>query len=73
MRTVVARRGAGARLQLTAWLEDVDEVCELLRSRGVVVLNGPVDRSWGKRTAASTDPSGVVWEIAHDLPVEPPR
>ncbi len=64
----VAPPGAGVRMQLTAWVDDVDGVCAVLRYRGVELLNGPVDRPWGKRTAAFADPSGVVWEIAQDLP-----
>ena len=63
--------GAGARMQLTSWVEDVDAVCALLRSRGVTLLNGPIDRPWGKRTAAFADPAGTVWEIAQDLPGTP--
>jgi catechol 2,3-dioxygenase-like lactoylglutathione lyase family enzyme len=68
----VAAPGAGVRMQLTAWVDDVDGVCELLRARGVQLLNGPVDRPWGKRTAAFTDPAGTVWEVAQDIPNEPP-
>ncbi len=64
----VAPPGVGARMQLTAWVDDVDAVCDMLRSRGVALLNGPVDRPWGKRTAAFTDPAGTVWEVAQDLP-----
>ncbi|MDP9393147.1 MAG: VOC family protein [Actinomycetota bacterium] len=64
----VAPPGVGARMQLTAWVDDVDAVCDVLRSRGVALLNGPVDRPWGKRTAAFTDPAGTVWEVAQDLP-----
>jgi catechol 2,3-dioxygenase-like lactoylglutathione lyase family enzyme len=64
----VAPPEMGVRMQLTAWVEDVDAVCALLQSRGVVMLNGPVDRPWGKRTAAFVDPSGTVWEIAQDIP-----
>ncbi len=32
---------------------------------GVVLLNGPMDRSWGIRTASFSDPGGHIWEIAH--------
>ena len=64
----VAPADVGVRMQLTAWVDDVDAVCALLRSRGVTMLNGPVDRPWGKRTAAFADPSGTVWEIAQDIP-----
>jgi len=55
---------AGARFQLTVTVDDVDEVCGRLRARGVDLLNGPVDRPWGVRTAAFRDPAGHVWEIA---------
>jgi catechol 2,3-dioxygenase-like lactoylglutathione lyase family enzyme len=67
----VAPAGMGVRVQLTAWVEDVDAVCALLQSRGVAMLSGPVDRPWGKRTAAFADPSGTVWEVAQDIPHEP--
>jgi catechol 2,3-dioxygenase-like lactoylglutathione lyase family enzyme len=64
----VAPPQAGARMQLTAWVDDVDAVWSLLESRGAELLNGPIHRPWGKRTAAFTDPSGTVWEIAQDIP-----
>jgi lactoylglutathione lyase len=35
-----------------------------LQEQGVTLRNGPVDRPWGRRTAAFTDPPGNVWEIA---------
>jgi hypothetical protein len=37
----------------------------------VALLNGPMDRPWGVRTASFTDPAGNVWEIAQ--PVVVPR
>ena len=60
--------GDTPRMLLSLWVEDVDVVCRELQERGVVLLNGPVDRPWGKRTAAFTDPAGAVWEVAQDLP-----
>ena len=39
-----------------------------LVAHGVTLLNGPVDRPWGRRTAAFADPSGNVWEVAQILP-----
>jgi catechol 2,3-dioxygenase-like lactoylglutathione lyase family enzyme len=61
----VADRDAGARLQLTIRVEDVDATCTELTRRGVVLLNGPMDRPWGIRTASFRDPGGHIWEIAH--------
>lgn len=60
--------GATAQMVLSLFVEDVDAVCAELRARGATLLNGPVDRPWGKRTAAFTDPAGTVWEVAHDIP-----
>ncbi len=64
----VAGPQAGARFQLTVGVDDVDAVCAELASRGVQLLNGPMNRPWGIRTASFTDPSGHIWEIAQDLP-----
>jgi catechol 2,3-dioxygenase-like lactoylglutathione lyase family enzyme len=61
----VAGPDAGVRMQLTIDVDDVDAVCDELRRRGVELLNGPMDRAWGIRTAAFRDPGGHVWEIAH--------
>lgn len=60
----VADPGAGARFQLTIEVDDVDATCAELAARGVELLNGPMDRPWGIRTAAFRDPAGHVWEIA---------
>ncbi|WFU78362.1 VOC family protein [Bradyrhizobium sp. CIAT3101] len=60
----VARSSAGARALLTIRVGDVDQVCSALREIGVDLLNGPIDRPWGRRTASFADPSGHVWEIA---------
>ncbi|HEV8055135.1 MAG TPA: VOC family protein, partial [Nocardioidaceae bacterium] len=60
----VARREVGSRLQLTIEVDDVDAMCAELVSRGVELLNGPMDRPWGVRTASFSDPGGHIWEIA---------
>jgi lactoylglutathione lyase len=63
----VADREAGSRFQLTIWVDDADAVCAELATRGVALLNGPMDRAWGMRTATFTDPDGHIWEIAQEL------
>ena len=60
----VASPDSGVRFQFTVGVEDVDATCGLLRERGVKLLNGPMDRPWGVRTASFRDPAGYVWEIA---------
>jgi len=64
----VASREAGSRFQLTIWVDDADAACAELATRGVELLNGPINREWGVRTASFTDPDGHIWEIAQKLP-----
>jgi len=64
----VASREAGSRLVLTIGVDDVDAVCAELAAAGVALLNGPMNRPWGVRTASFTDPGGHIWEIAQELP-----
>jgi catechol 2,3-dioxygenase-like lactoylglutathione lyase family enzyme len=63
----VAGSEAGSSFQLTIWVDDADGVCAELEARGVTLLNGPVDRPWGLRTASFTDPDGHIWEVASEL------
>jgi catechol 2,3-dioxygenase-like lactoylglutathione lyase family enzyme len=60
----VAGPEAGARAVFTVQVDDVDALCAALTARGVVLLNGPMDRPWGVRTASFQDPGGHIWEIA---------
>ncbi|MGZ8693047.1 MAG: VOC family protein [Gaiellaceae bacterium] len=60
----VAGPETGARLQLTIEVDDVDAMCAELATRGVELLNGPIDRPWGVRTASFKDPGGHIWVIA---------
>ena len=60
----VANRESGARYVFTISVEDVDAMCAELVGRGVKLLNGPMDRPWGIRTASFMDPAGHIWEIA---------
>jgi catechol 2,3-dioxygenase-like lactoylglutathione lyase family enzyme len=56
--------GAGVRFQFTLAVDDVDAMVDELTARGVELLNGPMDRPWGIRTASFRDPGGHIWEIA---------
>ena len=62
---LVANREAGSRFVFTVQVDDVDAMCAELAGRGVDLLNGPMDRPWGIRTASFMDPAGYIWEIAH--------
>jgi len=61
---VVGDPESGSRFQLTIDVDDVDAMCAELTGRGVELLNGPMDRPWGIRTASFRDPGGHIWEIA---------
>jgi catechol 2,3-dioxygenase-like lactoylglutathione lyase family enzyme len=63
----VGAAGQGPRLMFTIHVANVDAICAEFGRHGVVLLNGPIDRPWGRRTAAFRDPAGMVWEVAHDL------
>ena len=63
----VAEAASGSRMQLTVHVDDVDATCAALGEHGVTLINGPMDRPWGIRTAAFADPAGHIWEIAAPL------
>jgi catechol 2,3-dioxygenase-like lactoylglutathione lyase family enzyme len=54
---------SGARVQYTLLVDDVDAKCAELSAKGVTLINGPIDRPWGLRTACFADPAGHIWEI----------
>jgi catechol 2,3-dioxygenase-like lactoylglutathione lyase family enzyme len=66
----VADPGAGARMQFSIEVDDVDAMVADLQSRGVQILNGPMNRPWGIRTAAFQDPAGYIWEIVGEIIAE---
>ena len=63
----VAEPRSGSSFQFSIWVDDTDAACAELASRGVTLLNGPIDREWGMRTASFTDPDGHIWELAQQL------
>jgi catechol 2,3-dioxygenase-like lactoylglutathione lyase family enzyme len=65
---VAGAPGNGPRHVFAIIVDDVDAVCAELTGKGLVLLNGPEDRSWGMRTANFQDPDGYVWEIATEMP-----
>lgn len=64
---VPAASSAGPRMLMTIRVDDVDEACAKLRQSGIDLVNGPIDRPWGRRTAVFSDPSGHMWEIALEI------
>jgi catechol 2,3-dioxygenase-like lactoylglutathione lyase family enzyme len=60
----VAGPDDGVRFQFTVNVTDVDAAASEAVRRGAALLNGPMDRPWGIRTAAFRDPAGHTWELA---------
>jgi catechol 2,3-dioxygenase-like lactoylglutathione lyase family enzyme len=63
----VAGPEAGSRMQFSIEVDGVDAMAADLQSRGVHLLNGPMDRPWGIRTASFQDPAGHIWEIVGEI------
>ena len=59
--------GKTDRVLLCTRVDNVDEVYETLKSRGVPFTREPADEEWGLRCTYFTDPEGNIWEIAHSL------
>ena len=53
---------------MTLGVADCDAACAALAAKGITILNGPIDRPWGVRTAAFQDPDGHAWELAQPIP-----
>jgi catechol 2,3-dioxygenase-like lactoylglutathione lyase family enzyme len=60
-----ANGGGSVGVVYTLRVSDVDAVVAELESAGIELLNGPIDRPWGVRTASFQDPSGHTWELAN--------
>jgi catechol 2,3-dioxygenase-like lactoylglutathione lyase family enzyme len=63
----VGHAGAGSSVQFTIWVDDADAAVAELTRRGVTLVNGPLDRVWGQRTACFADPDGHLWEVAQAI------
>ena len=59
--------GNGPRHVFAVIVDDVDAVAIELNEKGVSLINGPDDRTWGMRTMNFADPDGYVWEIAQEI------
>ena len=57
----------GLRMLMTIKVEDVRAECERLIALGVPIVNGPIDRPWGRRTVSFADPAGHLWELAQEI------
>jgi lactoylglutathione lyase len=58
--------GPGPDAEVLFVVDDVDAEADRLRSEGISILSGPVDRPWGHRTLHVEDPDGHVIELAQE-------
>jgi lactoylglutathione lyase len=65
---LLGRSSEGSGAELLFLVEDVDAEADRLRSAGVRILSGPIDRPWGHRTVHVEDPDGHVVELAREIP-----
>jgi lactoylglutathione lyase len=65
---LLGRSSEGSGAELLFLVEDVDAEADRLRSAGVRILSGPLDRAWGHRTVHIEDPDGHVVELAREIP-----
>jgi lactoylglutathione lyase len=65
---LLGRSSVGSGAELLFLVEDVDAEADRLRSAGVRILSGPLDRPWGHRTVHIEDPDGHVVELAREIP-----
>jgi catechol 2,3-dioxygenase-like lactoylglutathione lyase family enzyme len=59
---------SGASCQLAIFVADAAALCAELTARGVPILFGPIDRPWGVRNAAFSDPDSHIWVFSSDIP-----
>lgn len=52
------RPAQGHRIELCAYVDDVDAAVERLQAAGVPIVVEPVDQAWGERVAYVKDPDG---------------
>lgn len=57
------KTGGGSVLGFQA--EDVSVVCEELKSKGVVIIEGPKTTEWGQTVAYFLDPDENIWEVSN--------
>lgn len=65
---LLGRSSEGSGAELLFLVDDVDAEADRLRSAGVRILSGPLDRAWGHRTVHVEDPDRHVVELAREIP-----
>ena len=55
-------------VQITVDVDDLDEACTDLSSRGMTLASEPTERIGGFRNATFIDPDGYLWEVTQQLP-----
>ncbi len=56
--------GQGGGVILAFQVEDVQKICDELKSKGVEIFEGPKTTEWGQTVAYFKDPDENIWEIS---------
>lgn len=56
--------GNGGGVVIGFQTENVEEICQKLREKGVEIFEGPKKTEWGQTVAYFKDPDNNIWEIS---------
>lgn len=56
--------GHGGGVILAFQVEDVQKICDKLKSKGVEIFEGPKTTEWGQTVAYFKDPDENIWEVS---------
>ncbi|MGB1286398.1 MAG: VOC family protein, partial [Aggregatilineales bacterium] len=62
-----SRQASNSHVMLCVDIDNIDDVYQVLKSKGVTFIKPPVDQHWGYRTAYFADPEGNIWEFRQSI------
>lgn len=56
--------GTGGGVNIGFQVEDINQACKELKSKGVKIFEGPKTTPWGQKVAYFKDPDKNIWEVS---------
>jgi len=56
--------GSGGGVCLGFQVENLETACQNLKTKGVLMFEGPKTTAWGQKVAYFKDPDGNIWEVS---------
>lgn len=56
--------GTGGGVNIGFQVEDINQACKKLKSKGVEIFEGPKTTPWGQKVAYFKDPDENIWEVS---------